>query len=94
MPGVAWPVMLGPLKVNLKVGPATMNESKTTVITRAGLTSARAAGQSRTAVARVQAAPPYVWDGVDEDERPLSREEMQTGIVSVAPVAIEPTDET
>ena len=24
----------------------------------------------------------YVWDGVDEDDRPLSREEMQAGIAA------------
>jgi len=61
-----------------------MSGSKITSMTRAELASARAAGQSRTAVAQVQAAPPYVWDGVDEDDRPLSREEMQAGIEAAA----------
>lgn len=61
-----------------------MSGSKLTSMTRAELASARAAGQSRTAVAQVQAASPYVWDGVDEDDRPLSREEMQAGIEAAA----------
>lgn len=34
---------------------------------------------SRTDVARVRAAGDFVWDGKDEDERPLTREEMQAG---------------
>lgn len=62
-----------------------MNEPKTTSLTRAELASVRAAGQSRTAVAQVQASPPYVWDGIDEDDRPLGREEMQAGIEAAAP---------
>ncbi len=61
-----------------------MNEPKTTSLTRAELASAKAAGQSRTAVAQVQASPPYVWDGIDEDDRPLGREEMQSGIEAAA----------
>lgn len=61
-----------------------MNEPKTTSLTRAELASVRAAGQSRTAVAQVQASPPYVWDGIDEDDRPLGREEMQAGIEAAA----------
>lgn len=53
-------------------------------MTRAEVAAARAAGGSRTAVDQVQAATPYVWDGADEDERPLSREEMQVGIEAAA----------
>jgi hypothetical protein len=53
-------------------------------MTRAELASAKAAGQSRTAVAQVQAAPPYVWYGLDEDDRPLSREEMQVSIAEAS----------
>lgn len=35
---------------------------------------------SKTDVPRVQAAGDFVWDGQDEDDRPLSHEEMQAGI--------------
>ena len=61
-----------------------MSGSKTTSMTRTELASARAAGQSRTALVEVQATVPYVWDGTDEDDRPLSREEMQAGIEAAA----------
>ncbi len=37
-------------------------------------------GKSKTDVATVHAASPYVWDGKDEDERPLTQEKMQAGI--------------
>jgi uncharacterized protein (DUF4415 family) len=37
-------------------------------------------GESKTDVAKVRAKAPYVWDGKNEDERPLTREEMQAGI--------------
>lgn len=53
-------------------------------MTPAETAAAPAAGRSRTAAGQVQAATPYVWDGVDEDERPLSREEMQAGIEAAA----------
>jgi uncharacterized protein (DUF4415 family) len=42
--------------------------------------AARTRGESKTDVAKVRARTPYVWDGKNEDERPLTREEMQTGI--------------
>jgi len=35
---------------------------------------------SKTDMARVRAGTPYVWDGKNEDERPLMPEEMQAGI--------------
>lgn len=35
---------------------------------------------SRTDMAKVRANAPFVWDGQDEDDRPLTREEMQAGI--------------
>jgi uncharacterized protein (DUF4415 family) len=35
---------------------------------------------SKTDLARVRAAHDYAWDGKDEDDRPLSREEMPAGI--------------
>lgn len=37
-------------------------------------------GESKTDVAKVRAGTPYVWDGKNEDERPLTREEIQAGI--------------
>jgi uncharacterized protein (DUF4415 family) len=40
----------------------------------------RKRGESKTDLAKVRAATPYVWDGKSEDDRPLTREEMQAGI--------------
>ncbi|KON80364.2 BrnA antitoxin family protein [Azoarcus sp. PA01] len=40
----------------------------------------RKPGESKTDLAKVRAGTPYVWDGKNEDERPLTREEMQAGI--------------
>ena len=37
-------------------------------------------GKSKTDPAKVKAGTPYVWDGKDEDDRPLTHEEMQAGI--------------
>ncbi|MBU2754505.1 BrnA antitoxin family protein [Acidithiobacillus sp. CV18-2] len=37
-------------------------------------------GESKTDAAKVRGKAPYVWDGKNEDERPMSREEMQAGI--------------
>jgi uncharacterized protein (DUF4415 family) len=37
-------------------------------------------GESKTDVAKLRTGVPYVWDGKNEDERPLTREEMQAGI--------------
>lgn len=42
--------------------------------------AARERGESRTDVARLRAGVSCVWDGRDEDDRPLTREEMQTGV--------------
>lgn len=36
--------------------------------------------KSETDWARVRASKPYVWDGIDEDDRPLTAEEMRAGI--------------
>ena len=39
--------------------------------------------QRKTILAAVKKAPPggdYVWDGKDEDNRPLTRKEMQDGV--------------
>ena len=30
------------------------------------------------------ANPGFVWDGLDEDDRPLSRQEMQSGLAAMA----------
>lgn len=35
---------------------------------------------SKTDLAKVRAGTPYVWDGKNEDERPLTRDEMQAGL--------------
>jgi uncharacterized protein (DUF4415 family) len=37
-------------------------------------------GESKTDLAKVRAGTPYVWDGKNEDDRPLTPEEMQAGI--------------
>lgn len=42
--------------------------------------AARKRGESKTDLAKLRAGTPYVWDGKDENERPLTREEMQAGI--------------
>lgn len=42
--------------------------------------TSRKCGESKTDLAKVRAATPYVWDGKSEDDRPLTREEMQAGI--------------
>ncbi len=57
-----------------------MTGSKTTSMTFDELRTASAQGKTKTQRNRVQASAPYAWDGQDEDERPLTREEMQAGI--------------
>jgi uncharacterized protein (DUF4415 family) len=57
-----------------------MTGLKTTSTTLDELRTALAQGKSKTQKNRVQASAPYVWDGEDEDDRPLTREEMQAGI--------------
>jgi len=42
--------------------------------------AARKRGESKTDVAKVRAGTPYVWNGKNDDDRPLTREEMQAGI--------------
>ena len=56
-----------------------MNGSKMTSMT---LDELRAAAESRQAQRKSKpvTTAPYVWDGQDEGERPLTREEMQRGI--------------
>ena len=53
---------------------------KTTSMTLAEWLEASAMGKSKMQKTPAQTATPYVWDGVNEDERPLTREEMQAGI--------------
>ena len=57
-----------------------MTGLKTTSTTLDELRTASAQGKSKTQKNRVQASAPYVWDGEVEDDRPLTREEMQAGI--------------
>lgn len=57
-----------------------MTGSKTTSTTVDRMRAARERGESKTDAAKVRVATPYVWDGENEDERPLTREEMQAGI--------------
>jgi uncharacterized protein (DUF4415 family) len=49
-------------------------------MTLAELREASVTGKSKTQKNRVQTTGPYVWDGEDEDDRPLTHEEMQAGI--------------
>jgi uncharacterized protein (DUF4415 family) len=39
-------------------------------------------GKSRTDMPKVRLGAPYVWDGQNEDDRPLTPEEMQAGIAA------------
>lgn len=57
-----------------------MTGSKMTSTTPDKMRAARARGESKTDLAKVRAGTPYAWDGENEDERPLTREEMQTGV--------------
>lgn len=59
-----------------------MTGSKTTSTTSDDMRAVGKRGASKTHVARLHAKTPYVWDGKDEEERPLSREEMQAGIAA------------
>lgn len=57
-----------------------MPGSKKTTLATNEMRATRRRGESKTNVAKVRAGSPYVWDGKNEDERPLTREEMQAGI--------------
>jgi len=57
-----------------------MNGSKRISTTADELRAARERGESKTNVAKLRAGTPCVFDGKNEDERPLTREEMQVGI--------------
>ena len=57
-----------------------MAGSKMTSTATNELRAAHKRGESKTDLAKLRAGTPYVWDGKDENERPLTREEMQAGI--------------
>lgn len=57
-----------------------MTGLKTTSMTLAELRESFVMGKSKTQKTRVQTTSPYVWDGENEDDRPLTHEEMQAGI--------------
>lgn len=57
-----------------------MAGSKRTSMATDEMRAADKRGESKTDVAKVRAGTPYVWDGKNEDDRPLTQEEMQAGI--------------
>lgn len=57
-----------------------MASLKMTSTTTDKLHAARKRGESKTDVTKVRAQGPYVWDGKSEEDRPLTRAEMQAGI--------------
>jgi uncharacterized protein (DUF4415 family) len=57
-----------------------MAGSKKTSMVTGETCTAVARSESKTDLAKVRAGTPYVWDGKNEDDRPLTREEMQAGI--------------
>lgn len=59
-----------------------MAGSKTTSMTSDDMRAAGKRGASKTDAAKLRAGTPYVWDGKDETEQPLTREEMQAGIAA------------
>jgi len=59
-----------------------MTGSKMTTTTTDKMRAAAARGESKTDVTKLRAKTPYVWDGKNEDDRPLTREEMQAGIAA------------
>lgn len=59
-----------------------MSGSKKTSMVKPEAPAAGKRGASKTDMTKVRAGTPYVWDGKDENERPLTREEMQAGIAA------------
>lgn len=59
-----------------------MTGSKTTSMTLDEMRAASATGKSRTTKTKSPIPAPFVWDGQNEDERPLTTEEMQAGIAN------------
>jgi uncharacterized protein (DUF4415 family) len=66
----------------MKKGMRTMNGLKTTSKTLDELRTESSRSQSKTTLTRVSANSPYVWDGISNDDRPLSKEEMLAGIAA------------
>ena len=59
-----------------------MNGSKMTSMTTDEMRAARERSESQSDWNRVRANSPYLWNGQDEDERPLNAEEMQAGLTA------------
>ena len=57
-----------------------MSGSRKTSMATNSMRAAGKRGESKTDLAKLRAGTPYVWDGKNEDDRPLTREEMQAGI--------------
>lgn len=57
-----------------------MAGSKMTSTTTDEMRAAAVRGASKTDVTKVRAGTPYVWDGKNEDDQPLTREELRAGI--------------
>lgn len=66
----------------MKKGLNTMTGLKMTTKTLAELRAPSSRATSKTTSARTHTIVPYVWDGKNEEDRPLSREEMKTGITA------------
>lgn len=56
-----------------------MPGSKITSMSWDELRAATLSGESLTDIARVRANSPYIWDGKDPDDRPLTEQEMIAG---------------
>jgi uncharacterized protein (DUF4415 family) len=57
-----------------------MSGSKKTLAANSAAPAAGKRGASMTDVVKLRAGAPYVWDGKNEDERPLTKDEMQAGV--------------
>lgn len=57
-----------------------MGGSNMTSTTMEQVREAARRGDGETDMAKVRAGTPYVWDGKNDDERPLTAQEMQTGV--------------
>lgn len=66
----------------MKKGVNTMTGLKMTTKALAELRAPSSRATSQTTLTRTPANLPYVWDGKSEEDRPLSREEMKTGIAA------------
>jgi len=57
-----------------------MAGSKRTLMATNEIHATRKRGESKTDLAKVRAGTSYVWDGKNEDDRPLTHAEMRAGI--------------